>query len=155
VSLATAAVVLVGVGLAGRLLGVRVGSGQPEQAARVGWGWARPGALEGSGTAADYLRRVAKEAEEWSKKRPDQPTELARRIGEFREGCSALIFAPHEPLPEEGRKWLRDRCRVWAGKLDQQLTALEAGGDAQKVRGEVDLIVRQLVKALNEKAETM
>ena len=56
-------------------------------------------------------------------KRPDDPIDLARRIGEFRQGCSVLILSPHKPLSGQDRAWLVGKCRAWAAKLDAHLAA--------------------------------
>ena len=65
-------------------------------------------------------------ASDWFKKRPEEPAAVAKRITEFRQGCSMLILAKHAPLSPEDRQWLVERCRLWARKLDDHLVALEA-----------------------------
>src|SRR5207253_3173371 len=102
------------------------------------WGWSRPGALPGDVPAPAYLDRLADAAAEWFARRPDEPLALARRIAEFRQGCSVLILAEHKPLSAEDRRWLVVRCRAWAGALDRHLAAVEAGRDPARVRTEVD-----------------
>src|SRR5262249_28459122 len=74
-------------------------------------------------------------------------------IAEFRKGCSALIFAPHRPLSPDDRKWLVERCRAWAEKVDKHLTALEAGGEPIRVRAEMDATVKTLIEKLRERAQ--
>jgi hypothetical protein len=96
---------------------------------------------------------LAAASQEWFKKRPETALELARRIGQFRQGCSTLIVAEHKPLPEDDRKWLRERCRAWAEKFDRHLAALEAGEDVEKVREAMDATVNQLTKALRDRAQ--
>jgi hypothetical protein len=150
VSLATAAAVLACVYTGARQFGLFSTAANPPA---VAWGWARPGALPEDAPPAAYLNGLADAAGDWSKKRPDDPAGLARRIGEFRQGCSALILAEHKPLSEKDRQWLKERCRTWAGKLDLQLTALEAGEEPLKVRDNVDAIVKRLVDALHERAK--
>lgn len=124
---------------------------QPPQVAS-GWGWQRPESMEPVGTQSEYLNRLADSAEQWFKKRPDTPAALARRIGEFREGCTALLLAEHRPLAPETRDWLRERCRAWAGKLDGHRNDLEAGEDVQKVRAAADETVKKLIQAIRTRA---
>jgi hypothetical protein len=120
-----------------------------------GWGWDRPGALPAEGSARQYLNTLADEAEEWFRKRPDDALGLARRLQEFRHGCTTLIFAEHQPLAERDRGWLVERCRAWAAKLDKHLEELEAGADVAKVREAADQTVRQLAAALRTRAESV
>jgi hypothetical protein len=119
------------------------------------WGWARPGAMSEGLPAAAYLDRLADAAAEWSRERPDLPAPLARRIAQFRQGCSELILAEHQPLAAEDRRWLVVRCRTWAGALDRHLAAVEAGQDPVRVRAEVDELVAALIEALRARAEAV
>src|SRR5262249_62004424 len=114
-----------------------------------------PAAPPSDKPAPESLTALADGGGEWSKKRPAGAAGVAKRIGEFRQGCSRLILAPHKPLGDEDRKWLVERCRVWAKKLDDQLAALEQeqGADPIKVRAEVDDIVNKLVDALRGRAK--
>jgi hypothetical protein len=123
--------------------------------AQNGWGWSKPGALPTDRPAPAYLDALADAAVEWFKKRPEDRAELARRIGEFRQGCSVLILAGHQPLSPEVRDWLVDRCRNWAGELDKERAAVEAGGDVAQVRAEADATVNKLIKALHAKAREL
>jgi hypothetical protein len=117
-----------------------------------GWGWAKAGALPSNVSAEAYLNALADRAKEWFNKRPDQPEEVDRRIAEFRQGCSALIFAEHKPLSAGDRKWLVERCRVWATKLDKLREEVEAGRKAMQVRNEADKIINTLIEALQNRA---
>jgi hypothetical protein len=126
---------------------------RPPVVAEAGWGWNRRDALRQDLPAPAYLERLADSATEWYRKRPDDPVALARRIGDFRQGCSVLILAEHKPLPAEDRKWLAEKCRAWAAKLDSHLAAVEAGEDPRKVRAGVDETVRNLVEALRQRAQ--
>jgi hypothetical protein len=80
---------------------------------------------------------------------------LAKRIGEFRQGCSVLLLAEHKPLPEAERVWLVNRCKTWAAKLDKHLTELEAGKDVLTVRAEMDETVKQIAAALQSRADQL
>jgi hypothetical protein len=145
--LATAAAVAVGAVL------IRDRPGGSPQVAKTEWGWNRPDAFTKDVTREQYLNGLADAAEEWRRKRPDTPQALAQRINEFREGCSRLILAEHKPLPPKDQEWLRDRCRAWAKKFDEELAEVEAGKGPLAVRGEVDETVNKLVAALRNRAQ--
>jgi hypothetical protein len=148
VSLATAAAVLLAV-----LAYQRYDPpGRPSPQAVAGWGWSKPGALPEDVSADAYLNALADAAGEWFKKRPEDPVALAQRLGEFRQGCSVLLLAEHRPLAAADRQWLVERCRLWAGKLDQHRQAVEAGQDPLHVRAAADQTVNQLVDALRTRA---
>ena len=148
VSLATAAAVLLAVGI------WQFVSPPQSQPVVAGWGWNRPGNLSGDVSAPAYLNQLADAAQEWFKQRPEGSADLARRIGEFRQGCSQLILAKHRPLSEADRAWLVERCRAWAGKLDAHLADVESGKDVAQVRSDTDATVRQLIDALRKRAES-
>ncbi len=146
VMLVTAAAAL----LVGFFLGDRFGPQPPPVAS--GWGWQRPGTLEAAGTQREYLNHLADAAEEWFKKRPETPATVAKRISEFRDGCTMLLLAEHRPLADDTRKWLRERCSAWAGKLDAHRSGIEAGQDVRVVRDAADETVKKLIQALRTKA---
>jgi hypothetical protein len=163
VSLATAAAVLLAVELPRRLFPpaepeipgpVKPGPGSVV-VAQATWGWDKPGALPQDGTARDYYLALVKAAEEWEKKRPQEATDLARRIGELRRGCSTLIFASHKPLSDRERRWLVERCRVWGTQIDRHLEELEAGTNPATVRDGADRTVRQIIATLNSRADSV
>ena len=119
----------------------------------VNWGWAKPGGIpQGSPKPAEYLTALADTASEWFDRRPDDAPGLARRLNEFRTGCTQLIFAAHTPLPQTDREWLQGRCREWGKRFDEHLTTLEAGADPLKVRDEADATIRKLQAALRDRA---
>jgi hypothetical protein len=122
-------------------------------AAQVAWGWERPGAVKEDAPASEYLEGLASAAQEWRNKRPEDAEGVARRIGEMRQGCSALIRAPHKPLKDEDRKWLVERCKAWSKDFDSALAALDGGEDPVKVRDRMDAVVDKLTKALRERAK--
>ena len=119
------------------------------------WGWQDSEILSQDVTAPDYLQNLATAANDWFNRRPATADELAIRIGQFRSGCSLVMLSEHWPLADEDRRWLVDRCRVWATKLDDSLARLEAGGEVNDVRAEVDKTVARLVKALQTRAEEL
>lgn len=125
----------------------------PPIAAGPAWGWGKPQGLPEKATAAVYLSRLSELAGEWGNKRPDDPAALAKRLGEFRQGCTTLIFAEHRPLSAQDRHWLVERCRQWSLVLDKHIEDLEAGQDYLQIRAEVDGTVKKIVQALRNKAQ--
>lgn len=152
VGLATAASVLTAVILYER---VRPRGASMIASAPAGWGWSNPGALPQGLPPAAYLDRLADAAEAWFQERPDDALALARRIGEFRQGCSVLILAEHRALAAEDRAWLVERCRAWAARFDAHLAAVEAGRDPGTVRAEADATVRALIEALRARTRDL
>jgi hypothetical protein len=146
-SLATAAAVLVATPFT-RIPSPRA----PEQSQAPTWGWQKADALPQDLDRTAYLNRLADEADEWFGKRPTTPMQLAQRLGEFREGCSVLLLSEHRPLPEADRTWLKDRCQAWAKKIDSLLVRLEETGTVEETLEGTDTVVRQLTKALRERA---
>jgi hypothetical protein len=124
-------------------------------AAASAWGWNRPGALAEDLPSAAYLNRLADGAHEWFDQKPADPVALARRIAEFRQGCSRLILSEHKPLTPDDRTWLIEKCRGWAVRLDAHLAAVESGRDPVAVRAETDQTVSHLIEALRMKAKEL
>lgn len=127
----------------------------PGPAPAPGWGWDKPGALASNLPPREYLNHIADAAEDWFKKRPDNRPDLARRITQFRQGCSTLMLAEHPNLAAADRDWLRERCRAWATKLDGHLAAAEAGEDILTVRAAADETVNKLIKAIRDRAQAV
>ncbi len=121
----------------------------------AGWGWEKPGALAIKLPPREYLNHLADAAQDWFKKRPENAPDLARRVAQFRQGCSTLILAEHQALAPADRDWLRERCRAWATKLDAHLAAIEAGEDIAAVRAAADETVNKLIKAIRERADAV
>lgn len=149
--IALAASVLVLLGTVAFLL---VNRDTPSQPAAVAWGWSKPGVLEKQGSPTEYLNHLADAAEQWNNKRPEEPGAIVERLHEFRKGCSDLILAPHEPLAEEDRVWLRERCQAWAKKIDAHIARAEAG-EALEARKDADETVQKLVDALRARAKSL
>jgi hypothetical protein len=124
----------------------------PPVAVAPGWGWDRPGAIPSDVPADVYLTQLADAAQDWFKKRPETPAALAKRIAQFRQGCSTLILAEHRPLSPEDRQWLVEKCRAWAAKLDTHLADAEAGRDVIDVRTEADETINKLITAMRARA---
>jgi hypothetical protein len=116
------------------------------------WGWNRADVLAADIPAADYLDRLANAAEQWFDDQPKTAEALAERLSTMRRGCTRLILAEHTPLAAADRAWLKDRCRLWAQKLDRNLVDLEAGVDLGAVRADADSTVRKLMEALRTRA---
>ncbi len=155
-SLASAACALVGVFL---LETVRGTSGNRELVESTSspttapsWGWLNDAALDGDRAAPAHLRRLASGAQEWFNKRPTEAVAIADRIAQFRQGCSRLQLAPHNSLSDVDRAWVRERCRVWAEKIDEHLAALETGANPQDVLMQMDDTVKRLIAALETRA---
>jgi hypothetical protein len=145
VSCTTAAVVLIAVFVIAR-------NRTEPPATTVGWGWAKPGALPEQAEPAEYFQQLADGADEWYSQRPETPRDVAVRLAQFRQGCTVLILAEHKPLSPDDRRWLVDKCKLWAAKLDAHLVDLESDRPAIDVRGEIDATIRNLISALRDRA---
>lgn len=130
--------------------GMTIGTGST-----VAWGWQRPGVRSGDVAADVYLDRLAGAAHEWFDARPADATAVALRLGELRQGCTALIFAQHAPLSVADRDWLLTKCRAWGKELDAQLARLEDGADPLAIRADVDGIIHNVEAALRTRAEEL
>ncbi len=124
------------------------------------WGWLQPNAFDPELSADQYLIHLSTLAEDWFDRTPESASELALRIGQFRSACALLILADHEQLDEQDRDWLRERCRIWSGKFQDQLNALEQPTletepevDFVPIRDQADETVRTLIRLLNERAQ--
>ncbi len=116
------------------------------------WGWNRPEVFANA-PAATYLDRLAEAAQQWFDERPETAEGVAERIASMRLGCTRLILAEHASLAPADRAWLRERCRAWSAKFDEQLREIEAGKDPIAVRGQADATVHKLVNALRDRAQ--
>jgi hypothetical protein len=116
------------------------------------WGWNRPDVLAADVPTGAYLDRLADAAQQWFDQEPQTADALAERLSAMRLGCTRLILAEHTPLAAADRAWLKERCGVWASKLDKNLADLEAGADPVAVRADVDETVRKLADALRARS---
>jgi hypothetical protein len=139
------------------LVAVLIYQRSPEPATSIAasdhWGWLRPDAFPQQMAPAEYLTQLAQEAEEWFNRRPDDRKALARRIAEFRQGCSTLILAEHCPLSPQDRQWLVRTCRQWASDLNKSLEDVENCVNPLLVREKVDQSARQIAKQLRDRAQ--
>lgn len=101
--------------------------------ASAGWGFAKIAELPRTGGAKAVYAKLADLADEWNKKPTADRLALAKRLTEFRLGCSALQAADL-PLPAVESRWVKDRCTEWAALLDGHLRDLDATGDVPAVR---------------------
>jgi hypothetical protein len=125
----------------------------PVLKSQLAWGWAKPGGLAlDQSTPKGYLDRLAANAEEWAAYRPGDPDGVGTRLAEFRLGCTRLMHSASGPLAPPDKPWLSDRCREWARALDGHQQALDAGADPLAVRDAVDDLVRDIARALRERA---
>lgn len=122
------------------------------QVAAIQWGWSKPDALPNNADAKEYYTAMANAGAQWGDQRPENSRDLARRISEFRQGCSTLLLAEHKPLNPQQKKDLIDRCHNWAKKLDDALAKLESEANVENIRSDVDSIVRGLVEYLTSEA---
>jgi hypothetical protein len=130
------------------MLGAQYWLARWQTAPPAAWGWNSPDAMRRAVSSRGYFEALARAGEAWFNKRPADAMELAQRILQMRQGCNRLILADHPPLSPGERQWLKEKCRAWAQKFDEQLAALEAGEDPVAVRRAMDEIVRNLVTAL-------
>jgi hypothetical protein len=124
---------------------------QPQDTAK-GWGWQKPDAFPANLDRAAYLNRLADGADEWFNKRPENVAAAAKRISEFREGCTALLLADHSPLTPADRTWLKERCQKWSQALDATLAKLEENRDVVMALAAADETVKKLSRALRDRA---
>jgi hypothetical protein len=121
------------------------------------WGWNRPGVLvrPESESVGAYFNRLADAAHEWFDERPATAPALDRRLRTFLADCSRLIAADQAHLPQDQRAWLVERCRAWAGRLDDAIHALEHGAPPDRVRADADAIINRLINALRDRARSV
>lgn len=123
--------------------------GKPET-----YGWSKPGVFEVAMAKPAYLNHLADTANEWFDKKPENADQLASRMKQFRESCDKLIAAEHKQLTDADRDWLKERCKVWAGKIDASLAKLNTDPSQLKaVNAEMDETVNKLMSALRERAK--
>lgn len=116
------------------------------------WGWNRDDALPQNANRTEYLLQVASGGEAWFDQRPTKRDAISTRLEEFRQGCSRLILADHQPLPEADHQWLVEKCKSWRKKIDGHMQRLNTGADPISVRNEADETARKLVSTIRERA---
>lgn len=123
-----------------------------EKLAAFQWGWNNPKVLEANVSSPAYLNELANAAEQWFEEQPETADRLAKRITEFRLGCTRLILAEKKPLSPDDRHWLNTKCRAWGEKLDHELQSIDAGAQPLQVRDKIEEIVKESVKTFRSKA---
>ncbi len=144
VSMATAAAVLVAVFLGG---GFRT---PPTAQASSGWGFAKVKDLPRDGGPKRVFSTLAEFADEWEKKQPDDAAGMARRLHEFREGCTALQLADDLPLSVADTLWLKGRCAEWSAEIDAHLRTLERSRDVPAVSTAATATSRRIAAELRQ-----
>jgi hypothetical protein len=118
------------------------------------YGWSKPGVFDVALAKPAYLNHLADRAQEWFDAKPANAELLASRMRQFRASCDQLLAAPHPQLPDADRAWLKERCGVWAGKIDASLAKLNADpSQFPAVNAEMDETVNKLMSALRERAK--
>ena len=142
VSLAAAAAVL---------LPVMLFNGDAPTPKPTGWGFAKVAQLPRNANSKTVYTELAQLADEWNKKPTPDRHALARRLTEFRLGCSDLIAADL-PLSESETDWVKDRCREWAALIDAHLRDLDATGDVGRVRADSTATASNIARELRTRA---
>ena len=120
------------------------------------WGFDRPGAFTAKLGGPAYCRHLARLVQDdWTATRWQNAESLERSLRDFIHGCDSLLAAPHPQFAQDAdRKWLKDRCQLWRGKLSVQLADLKSGKRPfAAVRDDTNTTVRNLINALNKQAE--
>ena len=116
----------------------------------LAWGWNRSGTFANDVPAEQYRDRLADRADEWQQRPHDTLEQLRSDLLDFRRACLVLLDQPHEPLPAEQRDELKKRCRKWLAKFDEQLAALNSGGDFTEIRTQANETVQKLATAIRK-----
>lgn len=119
--------------------------------ASAGWGFNKIAELPRTGGAKAVYAKLADLADEWNKKPTDDRLSLAKRLTEFRLGCSALQAATDLPLPAAEVAWLKTRCREWSDRIDGHLRDLDATGDVAAVRAAATATAVSIARELRER----
>lgn len=125
---------------------------EPLAAAAPGWGFNKIGELPRNVDSKTVYAKLADLADEWGKKPTDDRLALAKRLTEFRLGCSALQGATDLPLPPADVAWVKGRCREWATLIDGHLRDLDAGEDVPSVRVAAGETVARMAKELRDRS---
>ena len=119
------------------------------------WGFDRAGAFTVKLDGPDYCVHLARLVDEdWTAERSKDAPSLERNLAEFIHGCDTLLAAPHPQFAQDAdRQWLLEKCRLWRGKLKDQLDDLKSGKRTfAAVRNDTNKTVEKLIIALTERA---
>ena len=118
-----------------------------------GWGFTRREDLASLEGDRAKLTKLSGLALEWGKKQPQNSLELAKRLLEFRQGCSSLLLNP-PPLTKPQQVWFAARCGDWATAIEEQLHVLESGADFSKAMERANALSVSIAKELADRAKT-
>jgi len=118
--------------------------------ASAGWGFNKISELPRNADAKTVFAKLADLADEWGKKPTDDRLALAKRLTEFRLGCSALRDAKL-PLSAAESEWVKLRCQDWAAEIDKHLRDLDATGDVLAVRTAATATAAAIARELRER----
>jgi hypothetical protein len=132
------------------LLAVWVGGGFRTAPAPSGWGFAKLKQVP-RGEPKVTFSELAALVGEWGNKPPTDRESLAKRLSEFRLGCSQLQAADLG-LPPADSDWLKGRCVAWSAALDGHLRTLDETGDTAAVLAAASETVRGIRGELLQRA---
>jgi len=143
-SLCTAAAVLIA-------FGIWQSRFTPLQVAQSACRWSIPVLLK-STDGRQLFRQVADDAT-WPTLPHSTAADLAKEIADYRAKCSQLILTDFAFLRPEEQTFLRDKCRLWAKKMDEQLVRIESQSNDDptlrlQVHTDMAIIITNLQKAL-------
>ena len=119
-----------------------------------GWGFDNQELLAADVQPDQYFEMLADAAGGWFNKRPVDNESLAKRLGQFSEGCEILLAAKHPQISTADREWLLGKCEAWKANIDQLREQVIAGEkDFSVALAESDQIINKLEKALRERGE--
>lgn len=102
--------------------------------------------------AADYLDHVIAATAGWLPEPRSTEAGLRASIEHALAACDSLIAAPHEPLADEDRQWLVERCSAWRKAFAEQLAALDATHDVDAAAAASAATLEKLRKAITGRA---
>lgn len=129
---------------------VAVTASAPDTSSSAGWGFAKIAELPRNADAKAVYAKLADLSDEWNRKPTDDRLALAKRLTEFRLGCSALQAADL-PLSASESRWVKGRCAEWASRIDGHLRDLDATGDVPAVRAAANATVAAIARELRER----
>ncbi len=115
------------------------------------WGWQRREVLAEQSDRTMFFEQLVSAAREWHDERPTTEVALAKRMLEFRAGCTALQLSPLSSLSAADRDWLRQQCRRWSDQIEEQLASLESGEHPRQVHDAMNKLVDEATTSLRER----
>lgn len=102
--------------------------------------------------APDYLDDVIAATAGWLPEPRDTEAGLRASLEHALAACDTLIAAAHEPLADEDRQWLVERCSAWRKAFAEQLAALDATHDVDTAAAASAATLEKLRKAIAGRA---